>query len=132
MYKDSSIYKQLEKRWRNDFKKAQKLSLDPRTIDQAKEILRPYRGISEKTKDIQELFVQSNVYTRFKIALGQKDFKLVNELVERYPFLKQFPEYEAMLDYAKKLHEKALEYIKKGDFNVALKTLRILSDFKDN
>ena len=55
MYKDSKVYKSLEARWQKAFVTAQKYSLDPKGIDKAKEVLAPYRGLSEKTKLIQEL-----------------------------------------------------------------------------
>lgn len=130
-YKESELYKTLEQRWKKRFKEAQKLSLDPRTLDQAKELLKPYRGIPEKAKDIQELFIQSDVYSRFKIDLGAKDFKQVYALLDKYPFLKQFPEYDSMLAYAAKLYQRAMEHVKKNELNLALKYLRMLVDFRE-
>ena len=44
----------------------------PKRDGKAKEILIPYRCISEKTKLIQELFIQGDVYRRFKISIKKK------------------------------------------------------------
>ena len=131
VYKESNLYKKLEEQWREKFKKAQKLAMDPRTLDQAKEILKLYRGISEKAKDIQEMFVKSDVYNRFKVALGAKDFAQVYAFLDKYPFLKQFPEYQIMMNYAESLYKKALENIEQNDLNMALKYLRMLSEFRE-
>jgi len=131
VYKESNLYQKMEDLWRQKMKEAQKLSLNPKTLEQAKEILKPYRGISEKAKDIQDLFLQSDVYNRFRVALSSKDFKQVNVYLEKFPFLKNFPDYHMMLNYAQNLYETALEYLKKNDLGTVLKYLRVLSDFKE-
>ncbi len=131
VYKESNLFKQLEEKWRKVFKEAQKLSLDPHTVEQAKEVVKPFRGISEKAKAIQEMFIQSDVYNRFKIALGQKDFAQVYVYLEKHPFLKNFPEYHAMITYAQSLYEKAMEHLKKNELNAALKYLRVVTEFKE-
>ena len=131
IYKESNVFKKLEEKWRTTFKEAQKLSLDPRTIEQAKKLLMPFRGISEKAQAIQEMFVQSDVYNRFKIALGQKDFKQVYVYLEKHPFLKNFPEYHALIEHAQRFYEKAMEYLHKNDLIAALKYLRYVSEFEE-
>jgi len=131
VYKESNLYQKMEDLWREKMKEAQKLSLNPKTLEQAKELLKPYRGISEKAKDIQELFVESDVYNRFKIALGSKDFKQVYVYLEKFSFLKNFPDYHLMINYAQNLYETALEHLKNNDLGMVLKYLRVLSDFKE-
>ncbi|QSZ41841.1 hypothetical protein GJV85_06880 [Sulfurimonas aquatica] len=131
-YKESSIYKALEKRWQKALIEAQKLSLQPRGgMDMAREKLAPYRGLSSKTKIIQELLSQADVYNRFRTAIGQKDFKLCFELLKQHSFLKEFPEYDILNQYGDSLYIKSEQYISAGEINRALKTLRILSDFND-
>jgi F0F1-type ATP synthase delta subunit len=130
-YKDSSIYKALEKNWRKAFAQAQKYALQPRGTDQAKEILSPYRGISDKTKLIQELLTQGEVYKRFRVAIGQKEFKICFELIKQHPFLKEFPEYTTIMDYGDTLYIKSQQFIAAGDTHSAIKMLRILHDFAD-
>ena len=131
MYKDSKIFKQLEARWQKAFVMAQKYALDPKGIDKAKEILAPYRGISEKTKLIQELLTQGEVYKRFRVALAQKEFRICFELIHHHPFLMEFPEYRMLMDYGDSLYFKAQTLIQKGETHQAIKLLRILEDFPD-
>lgn len=130
-YKDSALYKALEKKFKSDFQKAQKFVLDPKTVEKAKEVLAPYRGISEKTKLIQELLTKGDVYKRFRVAVGQKDFTGCFELIKRHPFLKDFPEYDILSHYADSLYIKVHEYMGKNDTHAAVKMLRILSAFDD-
>ena len=130
-YKDSNIYRALEKNWQKSFMQAQKYALQPRGTDQAKEILAPYRGISEKTVLIQELLTKGEVYKRFRAALGQKDFKICFELIKQHPFLKEFPEYTTIMDYGDTLYIKSQESIAARNTHAAIKMLRILQDFAD-
>ncbi|MDF1875453.1 hypothetical protein JHD48_06875 [Sulfurimonas sp. SAG-AH-194-I05] len=131
LYKESSVYKSLEERWRKAFALAQKHSLQPKGMDTAREILAPYRGISEKTILMQELFAKGEIYKRFKVAIGQKDFKISFELTKLHPFLQEFPEYGTILNYADSLYMKSQELINGGNPNQAVKMLRVLADFPD-
>ena len=131
MYKETPIYNAMEERWRKTFALAQKHALDPKGSEKAREILAPYRGISDKTKLMQELFSQGEVYKRFKIALGQKDFKITFELIKLHPFLREFPEYTTIMNYADTLYIKSQELIHDGDTHSAIKMLRVLIDFPD-
>jgi WD domain, G-beta repeat len=131
IYKDSKLYKALEVKWKKSFAEAQKYALQPKGTDKAKDILAPYRGISEKTKLIQELLTQGEVYRRFRVSIGQKDFKICFELIKQHPFLQEFPEYETLMNYADGLYIKSQELIKKGDTHGALRILHVLVDFPD-
>ena len=131
MYKDSAIYKALEKNWKKAFYVAQKYALEPKGVEKSKEILAPYRGISEKTKLIQDLLTKGEIYKRFKVSLAQKDFKIIFELIKQHPFLKEFPEYDTIMSYADSLYIKAKQLMDKGEIHAATKTLRVLSNFED-
>ena len=131
IYKESKIYLALEQRWKKVFVQAQKYILDPKGAAQAKEIFIPYRGISEKTKLIQELLSQAEVYKRFRVAMGQKDFKICFELIKQHKFLKEIPEYDTLMKYADTLYIKSQEFISSGNTHSAVKMLRILSVFDD-
>ena len=131
MYKDSAIFRGLEKNWKKAFVLAQKYSLDPKARDKVREILIPYRGISEKTKLIKDLFLQGDIYRRFKISIGQKDFRLAFELISQHPFLKEFPEYDSLIKYADTLYIKAQQLLESDDTHSAIKILRVLLDFAD-
>lgn len=131
MYKDSNVYKILEANWKKVFLQAQKYALNPKEVERAKEILAPYRGISEKTKLIQELLTKGEVYKRFRVSIGQKDFRICFELLKLNPFLKEFPEYETLMAYADTLYIKSKKLIEVGDTHAAVKLLRVLEDFSD-
>ena len=121
MYKESNTYKILEANWKKAFLQAQKYALDPKGAERAKEILSPYRGISEKTKLIQELLTKGEVYKRFRVSIGQKDFRISFELIKLNPFLKEFPEYETLNAYADTIYIKSKKLIEIGDTHSALK-----------
>ncbi|MDD2906538.1 MAG: hypothetical protein PHC74_09565 [Sulfurimonas sp.] len=131
IYKESKVYKVLESRWKKAFALAQKFTMEPKGADKAKEVLAPYRGISEKTKFIQDLLTQGEVYKRFRVSISQKDFIIAFELIKQHPFLMEFEEYELLMRYADTLYIKSQEFIKNGDTHSAVKMLRILSDFSD-
>ena len=131
MYKESNVYKILEANWKKAFLEAQKYALDPKGAEKAKEILAPYRGLSEKTKLIQELLTKGEVYKRFRVSIGQKDFRICFELIKLNSFLKEFPEYETLIAYADRLYIKSKKLIESGDTHSAIKLLRVLEDFSD-
>ena len=131
IYKESKMYAALEQRWKKVFIQAQKYILDPKGAAQAKEVFSPYRGISQKTKLIQELLTQAEVYKRFRVAMGQKDFKICFELIKQHKFLKEIPEYDTLMKYADTLYIKSQEFITEGNTHSAVKMLRILSVFDD-
>lgn len=131
VYKESKIFLSLEENWKKAFANAQKYALQPRGTDKAKEILMPYRGISEKTKLIQELLTQGEVYKRFRVSIGQKDFKICFELIKQHPFLQEFPEYDTLMRYADTLYMQSQKLMKDGDTHGAIRILRILADFAD-
>jgi len=130
IYKESKIYNMLEQRWKKVLIQAQKYILDPKGAARAKEIFMPYRGISEKTKLIQDLLTQAEVYKRFRAAMGQKDFKICFELIKQHKFLKEIPEYDTLMKYADTLYIKSQEFVNSGNTHSAVKMLRILSVFE--
>lgn len=131
VYKDTKIYKALEKNWRTTFAKAQKMMMDPKTQQTAKDLLMPYRGISEKTKFIQELLTKSNIYKRFRESISKKDFKIAFQLIKQNPFLGELPEYVTLMNYSDNLYFKSHEALQKNDLQTASKLLSVLKDFDD-
>ncbi len=131
LYKDSKLYQAMEKKWKKAFLLARKYTMEPRGEDKVREILKPYRGVSEKTMLVQDLINKGEIYKRFRVSIGQKDFKLSSELIRQYPFLREFPEYDTLMNYADTLYIKSQELINKKDTHAAIKMLRILEDFDD-
>ena len=131
IYKESVIYKTLEQRWKKAFVQAQKYVLDPKTAPLAKEILAPYRGMSEKTKFIQEVLSKAEIYKRFRSAISKKEFKVCSELIKQNEFLRELPEYESLMKFADSLYIQSQKFMKEGDIHSAIKILRILQDFEE-
>jgi hypothetical protein len=131
IYKETKIYKAMEAEWRSAFSLAKKYLLDEKLGYKAQEILMPYRGISEKTVLIQELVLNAHVYKRFRTAVSQKEFKLAFELTKQNPFLKEYPEYKALIKYSDSLYMKAQTLLGNGDTHSAVKIFRVLLDFDD-
>lgn len=129
IFKESKVYKSLEKKWKELFARAQNMAQNPRTIDKAKDILSLYRGISEKTKHIQEMFAKSNIFTRFKNSIIKKDFKIAFELVKVNEFLEEFAEYTALVNFGDKLYISAHKALQKNEIHTAMKILNTLVDF---
>jgi hypothetical protein len=109
IFQESEAYKKMEKRWKMVFMKAQELILSKNGEDQAKQLLAPYRGISEKSILIGQLFAERNMYVYFKKLIAQKEFVKMFELVKNHSFLTEFSEYQSVLDYADKIYFKAQE-----------------------
>ncbi|WP_457744020.1 WD40 repeat domain-containing protein [Sulfurimonas sp.] len=131
IYKDSALYKALENRWKKSLVQAQKYVLSEKGVQKAKELMTPYRGITQKTKFIQEVMTNGEVYKRFRVAITQKDFKVCFELIKQNPFLKEFPEYDTLIKYADTLYIKSNQYLKEGNTHAAVKILRVLRNFPD-
>ncbi|WP_457749244.1 WD40 repeat domain-containing protein [Sulfurimonas sp.] len=131
MYKESKIYKELEERWKKLFYQAQKLALSPKGMDQAKALLSPYRGVSEKTIFIQDVLTKGEIYKRFRQLLGKHDFHAASQLVYKNPFLKEFIEYDSMIGYADKLYMQANKLINNAENIKAMKLLQKLKEFPE-
>jgi len=131
VYKESSLYKALEERWHKTVSQAQKYVLEPKTVPLAKEILSPYRGMSEKTIVIQDVLTKADIYKRFRVAISKKEFKICSELIKQNAFLKELPEYSNLLKYADSLYIKSQKLMKEGDLHSSIKLLRVLQDFDD-
>jgi len=130
-FQDSEPYRKMELRWKKLFLKAQELILTPNGDDQARQILAPYRGISDKTILIQQLFEQRRMYEFMKKIISQRDFVKFFDLIKMHPFLKEFSEYTAIMDYADKLYIQAQKGYMEGDYATARKSCEILLAFPD-
>jgi len=129
-YKETKAYKSIEARWKKALAAAQKYALNQKTMQMAKDILAPYRGISEKTMFVQDVLSKSEIYKRFKNAMAKKEFKLCFDLVKKNPFLRELPEYTTLMNFADSLFIKAQKQIQEGDIHSAIKILRVLQDFE--
>lgn len=130
-FQDSDPYRKMEARWKKLFFKAQELILTQNGDDQARELLAPYRGISDKTILIQQLFEQRRMYEYMKKIISHNDFAKFFDLIKLHPFLKEFSEYNAIMDYADKLYIQAQKAYMERDYSTARKSCEILMAFPD-
>ena len=128
---ETELYLKLERRWKKLFFKAQELILETRGDEQARQLLAPFRGISEKTVLIQQLFEQRKMYAYIKKILGQHDYAKFFALVKMHPFLKEFAEYASVMEYANMLFFQAQKAYNNGDYATAKKACKILVSFPD-
>lgn len=130
-FQDSELYKKMELQWKKVFFKAQEMILMPNGEEQAKTLLAPYRGISDKTVLIQQLFEQRKTYVYMKKLLSQHDYVKFFGLVKMYPFLKEFSEYGSTIEYGEILYVQAQKAYTNGDYSTARKACNILLSFPD-
>ncbi len=130
-FRESKIFLQLEAYWKKLFVQAQKLVLQKGGEEQARQLLAPFRGISEKTQAMQQLFADQKMYLYFKKLVNTKEFKKIFELLKNHPFLKEFPEYENMMNYADSLYIKAHEKFNNREYQKAQQLCEVLADFPD-
>lgn len=130
-FQDSELYTKMELQWKKVFFKAQELILMTNGEEQAKVLLAPYRGISDKTALIQQLFEQRKTYVYMKKLLSQHDYVKFFGLVKMYPFLKEFSEYGSTMEYGEILYIQAQKAYINGDYATARKACNILSSFPD-
>lgn len=131
VFKETELYRKMETQWKKVFFKAQELILSPNKEEQARELLSPYRGISEKTIHIQQLFEQRRMYDFFRNVVAKQEYVKFFGLVNMYPFLKEFEEYTNVMEYADKLYIQSQKAYANEDYSLARKACEILISFPD-
>jgi len=127
--KSTIYYKKMEDEWEKVFNKTKKLILVKGREDEIKELLKPFRGITNKTPFIQSLFNEKQLYTLLAQKLAKKEFQDFFALVNRYPFLSDSEEYKKAIEYSKKLLKEVKILLKKGEYSKVIKILDILKEF---
>ena len=130
VYKESLYFKKMEKDFKKVFNKARELIKLGKT-EAARDMLKRFRGVSEKAALIQSLFNEKMLYDMLKRILLKKNFKEFFDFIKRYPFLVDTDEYEKAMRYAKALYEKANEAVKKGNYKAAMRYTDILEEFPE-
>lgn len=131
VFKESESYLKMEARWKKTFGKAQSLILGQGGEEQARSLLAPYRGVSEKTALIQQLFAERRLYEYFTKVIASRNFIKFFDLVKNHPFLKEFSEYASVMQYGDKLYIQAMRGYKEGDLMNAKIACEILVYFPD-
>lgn len=128
-FKDTIYYKKMEEDWKKVFNLAKETVLKENNIEKARELLKPFRGVPQKTPLIQALFNERQLYNLLKEKLAKKDFKEFFVLIKRFPFLTETEEYEKALNFAKILDNNIQLLLKKGDYKKAIEYVEILEQF---
>ncbi|WP_024789286.1 hypothetical protein [Lebetimonas sp. JH292] len=128
-FKDTIYYKKMEDDWKKVFDLAKEAMLKENNIEKARDLLKPFRGVSQKTPLIQALFNEKQLYNLLKEKLAKKDFKEFFILVKRFPFLTETEEYKRAINFAKTLDRNIQILLKDGDYKKVLSYAGILENF---
>ena len=129
LLKETKYYRLLERKWQITFKKAKEYALKG-DIKKAKEILSPFIAVSEKLPLIELLLKEASLFNLLKEKLSKRDFKGFFAIIKSHPELKNTPEYEKVINYAKTLYEFANKFIKEEKFEKAKRVALILEDIE--
>jgi soluble cytochrome b562 len=130
LLKETKYYQLLEKKWQITFEKALKLIKEGK-ISQAKEILEPFMAVPSKLPLIEFALKKAQIIFLLKEKLAKRDFKGFFDLIKTHPELKETLEYQKVMEYAKRVLQKAKELFEKEEFEKAKKAATILLDFPD-
>lgn len=128
---DTREYKKMESDWSRRFNKAQDIILDPRSEEIVKELLKDFRGIPSKTKQIQQLFKDKVVFNMFKRRLDSKNYREIFNFIKQHPYLKETEVYGALMKYADSCYINMVKALSTLDFLKVREYLDILEDFED-
>jgi len=128
-FKDTIYYKKMEENWKRVFEAAKQAVLKENNIEKAKQILKPFRGVAQKTPLIQALFTQSEIYNLLKEKFMKKDFKEFFNLVKKYPFLIETDEYKNALNFAETVDKTIQILLKRGEYKKVISYAQILKEF---
>jgi hypothetical protein len=126
--KETVYFNKMEQEWIKLFNTAKSLLNKNARVEQIRELLKPFSGVSEKTPIIQAFINHRQIYELFKKKLSQKQFLDFFGMVGKYPFLANTPEYETALKYSYQLRDLAYESLKEGDYKKAHQIAQILKD----
>jgi len=127
--KNTVYYKKMEDDWKKMFSKAKEIIFSSGREDEVREILKPFRGVTEKTPFIQMLFNEKQLYQILNQKLLKKEFADFFALISRFPFLSDSEEYEKAMKYAKTLRKRAYDLLKDGEYKKVLNIAEILEQF---
>ncbi len=125
-FKDSDPYRKMEASWKKHFLKAQEIIMTQNGEESARQILAPFRGITQKAPLIQGMLNDRRIYEYFKKVIASRNFVKFIELTKMYLFLKEFAEYDEVILYIDQLYVKTYKEFKSGDYVNAKKGCEIL------
>jgi len=127
--KNTVYYKKMEDDWRKVFNKAKELIFQKGKEDEVRELLKPFRGVTEKTPFIQTLFNEKQLYQILSQKLQKKDFAEFFAMINRFPFLSDSDEYDRAIRYGESLIKKAKDLLRQGEYKKVLNIADMLEQF---
>lgn len=130
-FQDTKIYKKMENEWHVKFNKAKDYLIDKEGDEKVKALLNDFRGISEKSIFIQDLFKQRTAYMLFVKKLSQKDYVSIFQLLNKHPFIKEFDEFDELMKYADSTYIKAQQALDKKNYEKVIEHATYLLHFPE-
>ncbi|WP_127679473.1 WD40 repeat domain-containing protein [Nautilia sp. PV-1] len=127
--KNTVYYKKMEDDWKKVFKKAKEIIFQKGKEDEVRELLKPFRGVTEKTPLIQALFNEKQLFHLLHQKLLKKEFSEFFAMINRFPFLSDSEEYDKALRYGESLIEKARDLLKRGEYKKVINIVDLLEQF---
>jgi len=128
-FKELSKYKNLEAHFQKLILKAHSLLSKKGGESAARELMAPFRGVSQKTKILQQLFTEHKVLALFKQLISKKEFKKAYILVGQHSFLKEFPSFNTLEAFGDTIYIQAQKSFSSGAYKQAITFATILLDF---
>ncbi len=131
MLKQNRYYDMMEREWENLFSRAKKIVLQNGGEERAKELLKPFRGISGKSALIQALLNEKEIYRLFMKLVSKRDFKGAIDLAKRYPAIMELDEYKKIEKIADMIANRASGELEAGNYAEAARLASQLMEFPD-
>ena len=131
MLKQNRYYEMMESEWEKRFSRAKKIVMQKGGEERAKELLKPFRGISDKSRVIQALLSEKEIYRLFMKLVAKRDFKGAIELAKRYPAIMELDEYKKIEKIADIIAKRASAELEAGNYAEAARLASQLKEFPD-
>ncbi len=131
MLKQNRYYEMMESEWEKRFSRAKKIVMQNGGEERVKELLKPFRGISDKSRLIQALLNEKEIYRLFMKLVGKRDFKGAIELAKRYPAIMELEEYKKIEKIADIIAKRASAELEAGNYAEAARLASQLKEFPD-
>ena len=127
--KNTLFYRTMEDDWKKTFQKARALIFKRGMDEEVRNLLKPFRGVTEKTSLIQSLFNEKQIYALLSQKLAKRDFKDFFILVNMFPYLTDLDEYKKAIEFGERLVKKAQMLLNQGEYKQVIDIAEMLKDF---
>ena len=128
---ETKEYRTMESDWKKRFNKAQDIILDPRSDELVADLLKDFKGIPSKTKQIQQLLKEKTIFNMLKKRLDSKNYKEIFIFVNKYPFLKELDIYKQLLKFVDATYTNLTKAMSRLDYSKVRGYLEILEEFEE-